>query len=107
MLEGKLEAAIAPGTGLQHLDARSDHLGPDAVAGDGGNAQPSHLAPSFARFFLASGRTLTGAVPACTAAAVAGTRLSSAANVSSISANSQSRKALMLDRVSCPLAHTK
>ena len=44
MVEGEREAAVALGAGLQHLDARGDHLLADAVAGNGGNAIGAHLA---------------------------------------------------------------
>ena len=67
MIEGDGEAAVALGARLQHLDAGGDHLGADAVPGDGGDAKRSHLgSPKRLRrsprvFTVRSGETREGA----------------------------------------------
>ena len=43
MVEGELEAAVAPGARLQRVDPGGDDLPADAIAGDGGNTKRSHL----------------------------------------------------------------
>ena len=38
----ELEAAVARGAGLEHLEAGRDHLRPDTVAGNGGDLVGAH-----------------------------------------------------------------
>ena len=42
MVDDQLEAAVARGDRVQHFEAGADHLGPDAVGGDGGDAMLAH-----------------------------------------------------------------